>query len=59
MAKLRTIEKAYQEIITQDPGSCLTKHFIRKLILDGKIPAKREGNKFLFDLEDLMAYLKK
>ena len=56
--KIRTINKAYEEIKKMDPDSCVSKHFIRQLIVNGIIPYKKSGSKYLFDLEDLEKYLK-
>lgn len=58
MAKLRTIEKAYKEIKEQDPNTSLTKYYIRQIVIAGKIPFKKSGKRYLFDLDDLIAFLK-
>lgn len=58
MARIRSIENAYNDIKNMDPGTCITKSMIRKLIIDGEIPSKRAGNKYLFDLDYLIEYLK-
>lgn len=58
MAKLRTIQRAYDEIKAQDPNTCISTNLIRQIILNGKIPSTKTGGKYLFDLNDLMNYLK-
>lgn len=58
MAKLRTIKRAYDEIKAQDPNACITPYGIRQIILNGKIPSTKTGGKYIFDLNDLMNYLK-
>lgn len=58
MAKIRTIEKAFDEIKRLDPETCITKHFIKNLIINGDIPYRKTGNRFLIDVDDVMIYMK-
>ncbi len=58
MAKIRTIEKAFQDIKKADPGTCITRNFIRQLVINGNIPSKKSGGRYYFDLDDLLNYLK-
>lgn len=58
MARFRTIEKAYEEIRQADTNTCLTKYRIRQLVVDGMIPSRKLGTKYIIDLDRLMAYLK-
>lgn len=58
MAKIRTIEKAFDEIKRLDPDTCITKHFIKNLIINGDIPYRKTGNRFLIDVDDVMIYMK-
>lgn len=58
MARIRTIEKAFNEIKQLDPDTCISKHFIRNLIIEGKIPYRKTGNRYLIDIEEVMRYLK-
>ena len=58
MARFRTIEKAHEEIRQADPNTCLTKYRIRQLIVDGILPSRKAGSKYLLDLDGLTEYLK-
>lgn len=58
MARIRTIEKAFNEIRQIDPDTCITKHFIKNLIIEGEIPYRKTGNRYLIDLDGLINYVK-
>ncbi len=59
MARVRTIKKAYEEIKRSDPNTCLTEHHIRQLAMNGVIPCRKAGNRYLLDLDGLLEYLKR
>ncbi len=56
--KMRTIEQAAAYVRVQDPDTALTKTAIRRLVVTGKLPSVRVGQKYLVALENLDAYLK-
>ncbi len=58
MAKIRTIESAYREIKKSDPETSLTKYYIHEIVINGKIPFTKSGKRYLFDMDNLEAYLK-
>lgn len=58
VARIRTIEKAYDEIRRTDPDTCISKHFIKNLVIDGEIPYRKTGNRYLIDLDNLINYVK-
>lgn len=58
MARIRTIESAYREIKANDPNTSITKYYIREIIINGKIPFRKSGKRFLFDMDKLEEYLK-
>ena len=58
MARYRTIEKAHEEIRQADPNTCIAKTRIRHLVVEGMIPSRKVGNRYMLDLDGLMAYLK-
>ena len=58
MARIRTIEKAFNEIRQIDPDTCITKHFIKHLIIEGEIPFRKSGNRYLIDVDEVMNYMK-
>ena len=57
MAKVRTIRKAFEEIKQADPNTCLTEHHIRQLAINGVIPCRKAGSRYLLELDGLLAYI--
>ena len=57
MARMRTIEGAYQEIHMADPASAVSKKYIRSLVITGVIPARMAGKKYLLNFDALESYL--
>lgn len=55
--RMRTIQEAAAELRRLDPGTAITPHYIRRLVLDGTIPHVRAGNKRLVNLDMLLSYL--
>ena len=55
MRKLRTIDAAYQELKQLDPGTCISKNYIRACVKCKKLPSVAVGTKRLIDISDLMA----
>lgn len=56
MNRMRTINKAYDEIKAKDPDTCITKWFLTQLITGGAIPATKAGKKWLVDMADIEEY---
>lgn len=57
MRAMRTIDAAAAEIRAADPHTALTKTALRRLVVSGAVPSVRIGQKYLFDLAELDAYL--
>lgn len=57
LKKLRTIDQAYAAIKEIDPGTAISKHFIREADLGGEIPFVQVNSKRLIDLGDLISYI--
>ena len=57
MCKYRTIKGAYEEIKLKDADTALTLYRIRKMVTAGEIPAKKAGNKYIIDLDELEKHL--
>lgn len=57
MARYRNIEAAYREIKTNDPGTCITRYQLQQIIRNEKIPVKKHGKCYLFDMDMLERYL--
>ena len=58
MTKIRTIEQAIALIRSEDQDSSLTKHALRQLIINQRIPSVRVGSKYLINMEVLETFLK-
>ena len=57
MSRIRTISQAYNLIRFEDPETGLTEYMIRKLVLEGKIPSIRSGNRFYVDVDVVQNYI--
>ena len=54
---MRTLDKCYEELKKCDPDTEVSKNFIRKLALQGKIKVVKCGRKRLINFDDLLCYL--
>lgn len=57
MPRMRTIDAAYKILKDADPQSALTKTALRRLIVSNTVPSIKIGNKYLFSLDLLEAYI--
>ena len=57
MPRMRTIDKAYEEIHANDPASAVSKRYIRQLVVTGEIPARMAGRKYILNFDALENYL--
>ena len=57
MTRMRTIDAAIAQLRKDDPGSCVTRHALRQMILSGKVPHIRAGNKYLINYDKLLDVL--
>ena len=57
LARMRTLDEAYNELKQLDGKTAVSKYFIRQLALSGKIPTVMCGRKRLINLDGLIAYL--
>ena len=55
MLRMRTIEQAAAEIKKADPDTAITKYAIRQLVISREIPSIQRGNKYLINLDTLLA----
>lgn len=55
--RMRTLPKAYAEIIKLDPDSSLSMRGLRKLVSSGQIPTVKVANKVLINLDLLIQWL--
>lgn len=54
---LRSIKKAYENIIKDDPDTAITVHTIRTWCKEGKIKHVMAGTKVLVDMDSLLKYI--
>ena len=54
---MRTLDACIAQLQQDDPGCCLTRHAIRKMVLEGKIPHVRCGVKILVNYSKLLELL--
>lgn len=54
---LRSIKKAYDFILQNDPDTAITVHTIRVWCKEGKIKCLTAGNKVLVDIDSLFKYI--
>lgn len=57
MARMRTIDEAYEYLKAQDPETAMTRYYLRQLVINGTIPAVMAGRKYLLNLDKLEEYL--
>ena len=57
LPKMRTLDECYEEIKSVDPNTAISKYFIRKLVLSGKIPCIKSGCKRLINFDSLIEYI--
>lgn len=55
--RMRTVQQAAEEMRKNDPDTQVTAHYIRMLLLDGKIPYREAGKKRLLDMNDLEEFM--
>lgn len=56
-ARMRTIDGALEQLRQDDPGCCLTRHALRRMVLEGKVPHVMAGAKYLVNYDGLLAVL--
>ncbi len=54
---IRTINGALEELRREDPNSPISEYALRLWIKSGALPAVKNGNKFLIDMETLREFL--
>jgi hypothetical protein len=57
-ARMRTLDKAYEELKTADPNTEMSKYSLRQLLMSGKVPVVEVGRLRLVDMSVLDAYLR-
>lgn len=57
MIRMRTVNKAVEEIKAKDPETSISKNALHRWIKEGRIPAVRAGKKILVNLDALENYI--
>ena len=58
MPRIRTLKEAIRSIKEQDPESCFSEWWLRKLVKTGKLKCHMAGNRYLVDMDFLDEFLK-
>ena len=58
VARMRTVDEAYALLKELDPETSVSKNFIRRLALMGKIPVLNIGRRRLINFDLMLEYLK-
>lgn len=59
MQRIRTIDKAYDEIKAKDPDTALSRYLVRQMVKQGLVPSIKTGNKRLVDVDVLEEHINK
>lgn len=54
--RMRTIEASYELLKQYDPSTSVSKHFIRQLVLSGKVKYCMAGSRYLIHFDSLLEY---
>jgi excisionase family DNA binding protein len=54
---MRTIDQTAAWLQEHDPGTAFTKTALRRLVVSGKLPSVKVGQKYLINLDTLEDYL--
>ena len=57
MPRMRTIDQAVAWLQENDPGTAFTKTALRRLVVSGKLPSVKVGQKYLINLDTMEDYL--
>ena len=57
MSRMRTIDQAAAWLQENDPDTAFTKTALRRLVVSGKLPSVRVGQKYLINLDTMEDYL--
>lgn len=57
MSRIRTIDGAYDYILSNDKETAITKTALRRLVVSGQIPSHKQGVKYLVNLDSIDDYL--
>jgi hypothetical protein len=55
---MRTLDRAYEELLLLDPECGLSKYALRQLFLSGIVPTVEVGKRRLVEMGNLLAYLR-
>jgi hypothetical protein len=56
-ARMRTLDAAIEQLLQDDPRSCLTRCALRRMVLQGRVPHIRAGSKYLVNYDGLLSVL--
>lgn len=56
MVRMRTIDQAIAEIKEKDANTGITRHCLKQLVINGEIPFRKSGRKYLINMDDIEGY---
>ncbi len=56
---IRTIDQAYNEMKSRDPGTAISRELVRQMVKTGMVPSLSKGNRKLVDVDVLQDYVAK
>lgn len=57
MPRMRTIDQAAAWLLENDPETAFTKTALRRLVVTGKLPSVKVGQKYLINLDTMEDFL--
>ena len=51
MSRIRSIQDTLAIIKEEDPDTAVTEYMLRKMVIEGKLPSFKTGNKRLLDVD--------
>lgn len=57
MVRLRTLKECFEYIKSMDSETAITPYFLRQMVVQGKIPHMKAGNKYLINLDVLEKFM--
>lgn len=57
LPRMRLLDEAYSELLQLDPDTAISKNYLRRLSMSGKIPVYMVGRRRLINFDALLIYL--
>lgn len=54
LPRIRSMRKAYDEIVANDPETSISYYHFRHLVITGVIPSVKSGQRYLLDMDNVV-----